>query len=201
LLRRFPSWLGNQIIRRLTGVPFQDFGCTLRAMRRELAEALPLHGEMHRFIPVLAQQAGARIAQIPVRHQSRQAGQSKYGLSRAFRVPLDLITLLFLERVRRKPMHFFGGFGMAFFFVGFCMLLVTTWRYFVGNTSMLAGELLLFAVMLNLFGILFLSLGLLAEMLVRIRFEVDGTKLYRFRDSQNTDTNGNSMQECATPGA
>src|SRR5205807_6197430 len=97
LLRKVPSWIGNWLIRKVTGVPIKDLGCTLRAMRRDLAEALPLYGEMHRFVPVLAQQYGARLCQVPVLHHPRQAGRTKYNLTRTFRVVLDLITIKFLH--------------------------------------------------------------------------------------------------------
>src|SRR5207244_1550530 len=96
LVRKLPSYLANLLIRRVMGVPFKDFGCTLRALRRDVAIHLPLYGEMHRFVPVLAMQYGARVAQIAVRHHPRTAGATKYGLTRTFRVLLDLITVKFL---------------------------------------------------------------------------------------------------------
>src|SRR5438270_4285218 len=97
LVRKLPSWIGNWLIRKVTGVHIKDMGCTLRAMRRDLAENLPLYGEMHRFVPVLAQQYGGRLAQVPVRHHPRVAGKTKYNLSRTIRVVLDLMTVKFLH--------------------------------------------------------------------------------------------------------
>src|SRR5262249_24104942 len=97
ILRKLPSLAGNWLIRKVTGVPIKDMGCTLRAMRRDLAEALPLYGELHRFVPVLAQQYGARLAQVAVRHHPRIAGKTKYNLTRTIRVVLDLITIKFLH--------------------------------------------------------------------------------------------------------
>src|SRR5262249_47626760 len=123
-LRRLPSLLGNWLIRKVTGVQVRDMGCTLRAMRRELAEALPLYGEMHRFIPVLAQQYGARLLQVPVRHHPRSAGKTKYTLSRTFRVVLDLMTVKFLHSYLTRPMHVMGLAGLISMGLGVVSLLL-----------------------------------------------------------------------------
>src|SRR5262249_32566276 len=112
LIRKIPSLLANWLIRQVTGVRIKDMGCTLRALRRDLADALPLYGEMHRFVPVLAQQYGARLAQIPVRHHPRIAGRTKYNLTRTFRVVLDLITVKFLHSYLTRPMHVMGLGGL-----------------------------------------------------------------------------------------
>ncbi|HEV3143090.1 MAG TPA: glycosyltransferase family 2 protein [Gemmataceae bacterium] len=185
LLRRLPSWLGNQIIRRLTGVRFLDFGCTIRVMRRDLAESLPLYGEMHRFIPALAQQLGAQIAQIPVRHHRRKAGRSKYGLSRAFRVVLDLLTVLFLGRFLSRPMHLFGGIGLSLMLCGLASLFATVYMRFADGLHMTRNPLLLLTVMLELCGVQFLSTGLLGELLARTYFESQGKPPYRIREIWN----------------
>src|SRR5205807_3240269 len=113
LVRKIPSLLGNWLIRTVTGVHIKDMGCTLRAMRRDLAEALPLYGELHRFVPVLAQQYGGRLAQIPVRHHPRTAGKTKYNLSRTLRVVLDLITVKFLHTYLTRPMLVLGSAGLV----------------------------------------------------------------------------------------
>ena len=105
--------IANWLIRKVTGVRIKDMGCTLRAMRRDLADALPLYGEMHRFVPVLAQQYGARLAQIPVRHHARHAGKTKYNLTRTFRVVLDLITVKFMHSYLTRPMHILGLSGLV----------------------------------------------------------------------------------------
>src|SRR5207302_6713330 len=112
-VRKLPSLIANWVIRQVTQVPFKDFGCTLRALRRDVALNLPLYGEMHRFVPVLAKQYGARIAQISVRHHPRIAGQTKYNLTRTVRVVLDLITVKFLYSYITRPMHFLGTPGLA----------------------------------------------------------------------------------------
>src|SRR5205807_3749554 len=111
LIRKLPSYAANWLIRKVTGVPIKDMGCTLRALRRDLAEALPLYGEMHRFVPVLCQQYGGKLAQIPVDHHPRTAGKTKYNLTRTFRVLLDLITVKFLHSYLTRPMHVMGLAG------------------------------------------------------------------------------------------
>src|SRR5438477_4742610 len=118
LLRKVPSLVGNWLIRKVLDIPFRDFGCTLRAMRREVANGLPLYGEMHRFITALVLQQGAHVTQVPVRHHPRTAGRSKYTLSRTVRVVLDLMTVKFLASYQTRPMHLFGGTGLGLLFLG-----------------------------------------------------------------------------------
>src|SRR5207245_235752 len=138
-LRKLPSYLGNWLIRKVTGVQIMDMGCTLRAMRRDLAEALPLYGELHRFVPVLAQKLGGRLAQIPVRHHPRTAGKTKYNLTRTFRVLLDLITIKFMHSYLTRPMHVMGLAGLLSMGLGALSLLATVWMkshsgiYLTGN--------------------------------------------------------------------
>ena len=190
LLRRLPSWLGNQIIRRVTGVQFLDFGCTIRVMRRELAESLPLYGEMHRFVPALAQQLGARIAQIPVRHHPRRVGRSKYGLSRAFRVFLDLLTVLFLDRFLSRPMHLFGSIGLSLMLLGLGSLIAAVYMRVAEGLHLTHNPLLLLTVMLELCGVQFVSTGLLGELLARTYFESQGKPPYRIRETGNFQAAG-----------
>jgi glycosyltransferase involved in cell wall biosynthesis len=185
LFRRLPSWFGNQVIRRLTGVEFLDFGCTIRVMRRDLAESLPLYGELHRFVPALAQQLGARIAQIPVRHHPRRAGRSKYGISRTFRVALDLLTVLFLDRFLTRPMHLFGGIGLSLMLLGIGSLIAAMYMRFAEGLHLTRNPLLLLTVMLELCGVQFLSTGLLGELLARTYFESQGKPPYCIRETGN----------------
>jgi glycosyltransferase involved in cell wall biosynthesis len=187
LIRKLPSWLANALIRKVTGLPFRDFGCTLRAMRRDLAEALPLYGEMHRFVPVLAQQVGARIAQIPVRHHPRTAGATKYGLTRTVRVVLDLITVSFLSRYLTRPMHFFGLAGLALMGLGAVSLAATFVMKHTSGIFMTGNPLLLLSVMLELMGIQFISIGLLGEVLTRTYFESQDKPPYTVRATRNLD--------------
>jgi glycosyltransferase involved in cell wall biosynthesis len=187
LLRKVPSWLGNYVIRRATGVTFRDFGCTIRAMRREFAVALKLYGEMHRFIAVIAAQQGARLAQIPVRHHARSAGRSKYNLTRTFRVILDLLTVKFLHGYLTRPMHAIGGLGLAMLFGGFLSLALTVGMKAVSGVDMTGNPLLLLSVMLSLVGVQFLSFGLLGELLARTYFESQGKAAYAVREALNLD--------------
>jgi len=185
LIRKLPSLLANALIRKVTGLPFRDFGCTLRVLRRDLAEALPLYGEMHRFVPVLAQQVGARIAQIPVRHHPRTAGATKYGLTRTFRVLLDLITVSFLSRYLTRPMHFFGFAGLGLMVLGAVSLAATFVMKQVSHIYMTGNPLLLLSVMLELMGIQFISIGLLGEVLTRTYFESQGKAAYTVWNTLN----------------
>src|SRR5262245_4717656 len=187
LLRKLPSRIANWLIRKVTRVEILDMGCTLRALRREVALALPLYGEMHRFIPVLAQQTGARLAQIPVRHHPRVAGQTKYTLSRTFRVVLDLITVKFLHSYVTRPMHVFGGVGLASMVAGFLSLLATVWMKLARDVDMTGNPLLLLSVLLGMVGVQFISIGLIGEMLTRTYHESQGKSSYLVRSTLNLD--------------
>jgi len=188
LARKIPSFFGNWLIRKVTGVHIKDMGCTLRAMRRDLAEALPLYGEMHRFVPVLAQQYGARLAQIPVRHHPRSAGKTKYNLTRTFRVLLDLITIKFLHSYLTRPMHILGLAGLASMGLGIVSLLVTIWMKAHRGIFMTGNPLLLLSVMLELVGIQFISMGLIGEVLSRTYFESQGKTSYGVRSTLNLNS-------------
>jgi glycosyltransferase involved in cell wall biosynthesis len=189
LLRKAPSWLGNWLIRAVTGVRVRDMGCTLRAMRRDLAEALPLYGEMHRFIPVLAQMHGAKVEQIEVRHHPRVAGQTKYNLTRTIRVILDLITVKFLHSYLTRPMHVMGTAGLVSIGLGLLsFLVVVAMKYLSPSHLWMTGNpLLLFSALLVLVGVQFISMGLLGEMLSRTYFESQGKSAYVVRATLNLE--------------
>jgi glycosyltransferase involved in cell wall biosynthesis len=191
LIRKIPSLLANWLIRKVTGVPIKDMGCTLRAMRRDLAEALPLYGEMHRFVPVLAQQYGARLAQIAVQHHARSAGKTKYNLWRTFRVLLDLITVKFLHTYLTRPMHVLGLGGLLSMGLGVISLLATIWIKSHYGTSMVRNPLLLLSVLLEVVGVQFISLGLIGEMLTRTYFESQGKTAYVVRTTLNVEAKDN----------
>jgi hypothetical protein len=188
-VRKLPSWLGNWLIRAVTGVRIKDMGCTLRAMRRDLAEALPLYGEMHRFIPVLAQMHGAKVAQIDVQHHPRVAGMTKYNLTRTLRVILDLITVKFLHSYLTRPMHVMGAAGLASIGLGVVSLLATVGMKYLSpnHTNMTGNPFLLFSALLALIGVQFISMGLLGEMLSRTYFESQGKSAYVVRATLNLD--------------
>jgi glycosyltransferase involved in cell wall biosynthesis len=187
LIRKLPSLLGNWLIRKVTGVPIKDMGCTLRAMRRDLAEALPLYGELHRFVPVLAQQYGGRLAQIPVQHHARTAGKTKYNLTRTVRVILDLITVKFLHSYLTRPMHVMGVAGLFSIGLGVLSFLATIWIKARAGIFMTGNPLLLFSMMLELVGVQFISMGLLGEVLIRTYFESQGKTAYSVRSTLNLD--------------
>ena len=188
LIRKLPSLMGNWLIRKVTGSTIKDMGCTLRAMRRELAEGMALYGEMHRFIPVLAQQYGARLLQIPVRHHPRTAGKTKYNLTRAFRVILDLITVKFLHSYLTRPMHVMGLAGLVSIGLGIASFLVTVWiKYFGTGTYMTGNPFLLFSALLLFIGVQFISLGLIGEVMSRTYFESQGKKSYTVRSTLNME--------------
>jgi hypothetical protein len=185
LIRKVPSWCANWLIRKVTGVPFRDFGCTLRAMRREVAESLPLYGEMHRFIPALAQQSGARLTQIPVRHHPRRAGQTKYNLTRTVRVLFDLITIQFLSKFIARPLHLFGMGGLLLMTLGFVSLMATAVLKFGYGTDVSGNPLLLLSAILALGGLQLFAVGLLGELLARTYFESQGKTPYLVGDTRN----------------
>jgi glycosyltransferase involved in cell wall biosynthesis len=187
LLRKVPSLLANWLIRQVTGVAIRDMGCTLRAMRRDLAEALPLYGEMHRYVPVLAQQYGARLAQVPVRHHPRVAGKTKYTLFRTVRVLLDLLTIKFMHTYLTRPMHVLGLTGLVSMGLGLVSLLVTVAMKRYGAVDMTGNPLLLLSAMLELVGVQFLSMGLLGELLTRTYFESQGKTAYAVRTALNLE--------------
>ena len=186
-LRKFPSFIANWIIRKVTGCSIKDMGCTIRVMKRDLAVALPLYGEMHRFIPVLAQMCGGRLTQVPVKHHPRVAGKTKYNLTRTLRVVLDLITVKFLYSYLTRPMHFLGTGGLIAIGLGFASVIGAIAMKLFSETDMTGNPLLLLSVMLVLVGIQLISMGLLGEVMTRTYFESQGKASYLIRDTHNLD--------------
>lgn len=179
--RKIPSRIANWLISRVTGVKLHDYGCSLKLYRREALEHVKLYGELHRFIPALAGQFGARVMELPVNHRARTRGQSKYGLDRTVRVLLDLLWVKFLLRFLHRPMHAFGGTGAAMLFLGFLILLVLSFEKLFLGENIGGRPLLLLGVMLSLMGVQFLGLGVIGEMLTRIYHEPGGGKQYVLR--------------------
>jgi len=181
LTRRLPSMIANALISRTTGVRVHDRGCSLRAHRKEVVKEMRLYGELHRFIPDIAAWLGARMAEVPVRHRPRQFGKSKYGISRTFRVILDLITVRFLQGYSTRPIHIFGRWGLLMGFLGFLLgLYLTSVKLFLGQ-SIGNRPALFLSVLLMLVGVQLISIGLLGEMLVRIYYEGQQKPIYRVR--------------------
>ena len=186
-VRKLFSRCANWLIRKVTRVDFKDMGCTLRAMRRELAESLPLYGELHRFVPVLVQQCGGRVTQVPVKHHPRVAGKTKYTLSRTFRVVLDLITVKFLHSYITRPMHVFGLAGLSSMAAGAVAFLAVIWMKAHTGIFMTGNPLLLLSAMLELVGVQLISLGLIGEMLTRTYYESQGKHPYLVRTTLNVE--------------
>jgi glycosyltransferase involved in cell wall biosynthesis len=181
LTRRLPSKLANALISYISGVHLHDYGCTLKGYRREVLKHIRLYGEMHRFIPVYASWAGAKVAEIPVRHHARLSGASKYGLSRTFKVILDLITVKMLGSYSTKPMYFFGGVGLMAC-AGACLFaLWTLYDKFFGGVKAHNNPFLLLSVFLFILGVQFVLMGLIAELVIRTYFESQGKAAYIVR--------------------
>lgn len=181
--RVLPSRIANWIIARVTGVPLNDFGCTLKAYRRDVVQDVKLYGEMHRFIPVYASWVGARITEVPVNHRKRAFGHSKYSLSRTSRVMLDLITVKLLGSYSTKPIYFFGfvafslwTLAMVFAAIVIIQKLLPPYQYAHNN------PLLLLAVFLAIVGVQFILMGLLAELSIRTYHESQGKSVYVVRE-------------------
>jgi glycosyltransferase involved in cell wall biosynthesis len=201
ILRRLPSILANRLIARLTGVHLHDFGCTLKAYRREVIENINLYGELHRFIPVLAKLIGAEIAEIKVRHHPRTRGQSKYGISRTIRVILDLIMIKFLMSYSTRPIQLFGLLGLLSFLAGtgICSYLSvgklffpagvqSGWlSYLFSETSLLQRmPMLILGVLLLFTGVQFVTMGLLGELMIRTYHESQKKPIYVVRETVGT---------------
>ncbi|HEY3787720.1 MAG TPA: glycosyltransferase family 2 protein [Urbifossiella sp.] len=197
LLRKAPSVVANWLIRKVLGIPFKDFGCTLRVMRRDVADGLELYGEMHRFITALVMQQGARVTQIPVRHHPRTAGASKYNLTRSVRVMLDLMTVKFLGSYQTRPMHVFGSLGLGCMALGFLSVFISIVMKYTGGPGMTANPLFLFGAVAGLTGVQFLSLGLMGEVLTRVYFESQGKRPYEVRERRNLDGGPTPLRRAA----
>ena len=180
-LRRFPSLVANQLISWTTDVKLHDYGCTLRAMRQEVVKDLHLYGEMHRFIPAIASSMGIRLGEVKVNHRPRRAGKSKYGLSRVFRVLLDLLTVKFLLSFSGRPIQFFGGIGLVSGGAGVAMLLWLGLEKIVMGNDLADRPIVLLAILLVLAGMQFITVGLLAEMQARIYHESQKKPIYTIR--------------------
>ncbi len=182
LKRLLPSKIANWLIRRTTSVNIHDYGCSLKAYRSELVADMNLYGELHRFLPALAYIEGARITEIPVRHHARRFGQSKYGLSRTFRVLMDLLTILFMKRFLTRPMHVFGLWGLISMLAGGAIAIYLTFVKLAFHENIGDRPLLILAVLLLVTGVQLFCFGLLAELLMRTYHESQGRPIYRVRE-------------------
>jgi len=181
LTRTIPSNLANGLISWVTGVHLHDYGCTLKAYRRDALEGFRLYGEMHRFIPVFAHSIGARITELPVRHHARKFGEAKYGLERTVKVVLDLFTVIFLLNYSHKPMRLFGGAGMVLIFGSGVLLLYLFLRRLMGNIAVLGSPLFQLGVMFFILGFQSILMGMVAELLARTYHESQAKPTYTIR--------------------
>jgi glycosyltransferase involved in cell wall biosynthesis len=181
LSRRLPSMIANWLISKSTNVPLHDYGCTLKVMTGEVARGIKLYGEMHRFIPALAGEMGARIAEVPVNHRARRFGASKYGISRTLRVILDLITVKFLLGYSKRPIHLFGTLGIVSGGLGGLLLAYLTYQRMFEGVPMGNRPLLALGVMLVIIGLQFLVFGLIGEVLARTYYESQDKRIYVVR--------------------
>ncbi len=176
--RKLPSRLANRLISAVSGVHLHDYGCTLKAYRREVLEGVQLYGEMHRFIPIYASWQGARVTELEVNHRPRAAGASKYGFNRTFKVLLDLAVVKFLANYLTRPIYVFGGAALAAFGAGLLAFAAALFFKLTGRKDLVATPLPLLAVACVLIGTVCLLMGLLAELVVRTYFESQGKKPY-----------------------
>lgn len=187
LVRNFPSMIANRIISKVTGVHLHDYGCTLKAYRREVLEGFRLYGEMHRFIPVFADSVGAKITEVVVNHHPRKFGKSKYGLERTVKVILDLFTVKFLVSYSSKPIYLFGGTGMFLMAISAIILLYLLIRRVFFLVSVLGSPFFQTSIMFFILGFQSILMGLIAELLVRTYHESQSKPTYQVRAALNVD--------------
>lgn len=180
--RKIPSFLANRLISFITGVSLHDYGCTLKAYKKEIIKDVQLYGQMHRFIPALAKWVGGKITEIPVNHYPRKFGKSKYGISRTIRVVLDLITIKFLLSYATSPIQIFGFIGVVSGGLGFGWTGWLVFQRFFMDIPLGSRPALLFSVMLMFLGVQFISLGLIAELLTRTYHESQKKNIYAIKD-------------------
>jgi glycosyltransferase involved in cell wall biosynthesis len=185
--RKLPSQIANRIISLIGGVPLHDYGCSLKAYRRDVIQDVRLYGEMHRFIPIYASWAGARVAEIPVEHHARTFGKSKYGISRTLKVVFDLMTIKFMASYQTKPIYVFGTFGLITFLLS---IFAGIWAFalkFIYGVSFILTPLPVIAIVLLAISMQFFLMGLLAEMLVRTYHESQNKAIYAVREKIGFD--------------
>jgi glycosyltransferase involved in cell wall biosynthesis len=180
--RRLPSRMANGLISWITGVKLHDYGCTMKALRSDIAKELKLYGEMHRFIPAIAFERGAKIAEMRVHHRPRRWGVSKYGIARTFRVLLDLVTVKFMLSYATRPLHIFGLVGLASGGLGFLLGVYLTLEKIIYKVTIGGRPLLLLSILLIVIGFQFITMGLLGEMLARTYHESQGKTIYSVKD-------------------
>ena len=185
--RKIPSILANKLISWISGIRLHDYGCTLKAYRKEIIKGIKLYGEMHRFIPIYASWRGARITEIPVRHLHRIHGKSKYGMERTVKVILDLIVLRFFLTLSTKPIYVFGGFGVITLMLSFLCFFIMLYYKFWGGKTFIETPLPQLVVLFFLVGFISILMGFIAEILMRTYYESQGKSIYSVRETKNLE--------------
>lgn len=183
--RRLPSMLANALIGALTGVKIHDYGCSMKAYRRDLLQGVILYGEMHRFIPAYAHWQGGTVAEMVVHHRPRVHGKTHYGIMRTFKVLLDLVVLKFLTTYMNRPMHFFGGLGFVSLAAGSAVVVWALWLKLFADISLSRTPLPVIAAMLFVVAVQLILMGVVAEMLMRTYYETQGKRPYVVKDQVN----------------
>ncbi|MGI2035631.1 glycosyltransferase family 2 protein [Rhizobium panacihumi] len=189
VLRKIPSWIANRLIGRITGVRLHDYGCSLKIYRGSIIKQVQLMGEMHRFIPawVAGVVPSSRIGEMPVTHHAREHGASKYGISRTFRVILDLLSVMFFMRFKARPGHFFGSLGLGLGAISALILVYLGFDKFILGNDIGTRPLFLIGVMLFLSSVQMITTGILAEMMARVYYRDDSTLSYIVREVYGSD--------------
>ncbi|MBK7383434.1 MAG: glycosyltransferase family 2 protein [Flavobacteriales bacterium] len=186
LTRKLPSLLANTLISKVSGVRLHDYGCTLKAYRRDVIKDVALYGQMHRFIPVYCSWQGGRVGEVPVSYHPRRFGKSNYGLFRTYKVVLDLLLVKFLDKHMTKPIHFFGGIGFLSFIVALFAGGLALYFKVTGQKDLVETPLPVITAMFFIVGMLMILMGVLAEMMMRVYFESQRKTPYSIRRSINT---------------
>lgn len=197
LQRNIPSMMANKLISAISGVRLHDFGCSLKAYRRDVIQGVRLYGEMHRFLPIYTKWHGARITEIPVNHFARRTGKSKYGLERVLKVILDLMVVKFLDRHAQKPMYVFGACGFISFALSFAFAIWAVVLLFWLKKPLITTPLPLMAVFTFLMGVMSMLMGLLAEMIMRTFYESQGKSIYLVKSTTNFQPAASHLQPAA----
>lgn len=183
--RKIPSMIANKLISWVSGIKLHDYGCSLKAYKKDILEGVRLYGELHRFLPICASWNGAKVIEIEVNHKPRAFGKSKYGLGRTYKVILDLIVLKFLSDFSTKPIYFFGGFSFAGFVISF---LLTAWAFYLKlfkNIDLDGTPLLIFAAVFVIVSTQLILMGILADLIMRTYFESQGKRTYQIKELVN----------------
>ncbi|MBU2579479.1 glycosyltransferase family 2 protein [Candidatus Parcubacteria bacterium] len=183
--RRLTSLIANLLISKIVGLKLHDYGCTMKAYRRDVIKDIKFYGDMHRFIPAYAMWYGAKIVEIPIAYEPRQYGKSKYGIGRTFRVLLDILTIRFLTDYLNRPMHFFGRIGFWLFLFSFLSGFLALYLRFFFGVSLILTPLPLLTAFLVIIGIQFILMGLLAEILIRTYYESQKKSVYLIKEKIN----------------